>query len=88
METWSCRYAMISSLPPHFAHMRGSTWNTFEMSRAQLAVQRRFLAGYSSTLASPGSEAARSPQAILASHFSGSIVSKFRPRFGLCLSPL
>jgi hypothetical protein len=36
------------------------------MSRAQLAVQRRFLAGSSSTLPSPGSSAARSPRTRLA----------------------
>jgi hypothetical protein len=32
------------------------------MSRAQLALQRRFLAGCSSTVGSPGSRAARSPR--------------------------
>src|SRR2546425_5802806 len=49
-------------LPPALATRERVSGKTFAMRRAQLAVQRRFLAGFSSTLPSPGSSAARSPR--------------------------
>jgi hypothetical protein len=42
-------------------------WSIHEIGTAQLAEARRFLAGSSSTLPSPGSSAVRSPRTLLAS---------------------